>query len=113
MKLRFLLLFLLAAAYCHADNRIFSPRVKSLTSTVGGDWLNRPVLTLGSSDRLAIGFDEMSHDVRRLTYHLEHCEADWSTSEDIFESDWLQGFNEETDVSPHAHRRAQGRAQPH
>lgn len=94
MKLRILSFFLLLTTCCFADNRIFSPRVKSLTSTVGGDWLNRPVLTLGSSDRLAIGFDEMSHDVRRLTYHLEHCEADWSTSEDIFESDWLQGFND-------------------
>ena len=94
MKFRFLFLFLLIVAYCQAGNRIFSPRVKTLTSIVNGDWLNRPVMTLGSSDRMTIGFDELSHDVRRFTYHLEHCEADWSTSEDIFESDWLNGFND-------------------
>ena len=94
MKLRFLLLFLFAATFCHAGNRIFSPRVKSLTSIVNGDWMNRPVMTLGSNDQLVIGFDELSHDVRRLTYHLEHCEADWTTSEEIFESDWLAGFND-------------------
>jgi hypothetical protein len=48
-------------------------------------------MTLHSADRLVVGFDELSHDVRRLSYRLEHCEADWSTSEDIFESDWLNG----------------------
>jgi len=77
-----------------AGNRIFSPKVKSLTSIVNGDWMNRPVMTLGSSDQMVVGFDELSHDFHRLTYHLEHCEADWSTSEEIFESDWLTGFND-------------------
>lgn len=94
MKLRILFLLLLTATCGWASNRIYSPRVKSLTSIVNGDWLNRPVLTLHSPDRLEIGFDELSHDVRRLTYRLEHCEADWSTSDGIFESDWLNGFND-------------------
>ena len=76
------------------ENRIFSPRVKTLTSMVGSDWQNRPVMTLDSDDVLHIGFDEFSHNYHRLTCHLDHCEADWSVSEDIFESDWLQGFND-------------------
>jgi hypothetical protein len=76
-------------------NRIFSSRVKSLTSIVNGDWQNRPVMTLNSSDVLSIGFDEFLHNYHRLVYHLDHCEADWSVSEDIFESDWLHGFNDE------------------
>ena len=76
------------------DNRIFSSRVKTLTSMVGTDWQNRPVMSLGSDDVLHIGFDEFSHNYHRLTCHLDHCEADWSVSEDIFESDWLQGFND-------------------
>ncbi len=93
MKIRFLFFLLLLATCGWASNRIYSPRVKSLTSIVNGDWLNRPVMTLNSSDKLVVGFDELSHDFHRLTYRLEHCEADWSTSEDIFESDWLNGFN--------------------
>jgi hypothetical protein len=44
---------------------------------------------------LHIGFDEFSHNYHRLVYHIDHCEADWSVSEDIFESDWLHGFNDE------------------
>lgn len=94
MKTRFLFFMLFFAICCQASNRIFSPRIKSLTSVVNGDWLNRPVMTLNSNDLLVIGFDELSHNYHRLTYHIEHCEADWSTSEELFESDWLNGFND-------------------
>ena len=52
------------------------------------------MMTLNSDDVLTIGFDEFSHNYHRLTCHLDHCEADWSVSQDIFESDWLQGFND-------------------
>jgi hypothetical protein len=87
-------LLLMVTLATWGDNRIFSSRVKTLTSMVGTDWQSRPVMTLGSSDVLHIGFDEFSHNYHRLTCHLDHCEADWSVSEDIFESDWLQGFND-------------------
>lgn len=76
-----------------AGNRILSPRFKTLTTTVNGDWLNRPVMQLGSTDRMTVAFDELSHNYHRLNYRIEHCEYDWAPSEDIFESDWLEGFN--------------------
>ena len=87
-------LLLMATQIIWCANHIYSPRVKTLTSMVGGDWRNRPVMTLNSDDVLTIGFDEFSHNYHRLTCHLDHCEADWSVSQDIFESDWLQGFND-------------------
>lgn len=93
MKRCFFLLLLLAALGSSARNRIFSPSIRSLTSTVNGDWLNRPVMELNSTDRLVIGFDELSHNYHRFVYRLEHCEWDWTPSDDIFESDWLEGFN--------------------
>ena len=92
-KLSLILLLLTTTLATWGENRIFSSRVKTLTSMVGNDWMNRPVMALGSRDVLNIGFDEFSHNYHRLTCHLDHCEADWSVSEDIFESDWLQGFN--------------------
>lgn len=94
MKLRIMFLLMVAATCSYAGNHIYSPRVKSLTSIVDGDWLNRPVMTLGTTERLVIGFDELSHNYHRLTYRLEHCEADWTVSENLFESDWLTGFND-------------------
>jgi hypothetical protein len=61
---------------------------------VNNDWQNRPVMELGSRDVLHIGFDELSHDSHRYICHLTRCEADWSETTDVFESDWLQGFND-------------------
>ena len=84
----------LAVTNVWAGNKIYSERFKSLTSMVNNDWKNRPVMTLGTTDVLHIGFDELSHNYHRLTYHLEHCEADWKASEELFESDWLEGFND-------------------
>lgn len=94
MKLRILLFSLFVAVAAQGGNRIYSPRIKSLTSIVNGDWLNRPVMELGRGDRLTIGFDELSHNYHRLVYHIEHCEVDWKPSEELFESDWLEGFND-------------------
>ena len=89
-----IILFLqLLACYAHAGNCIYVDRVRSLTSIVNGDWMNRPVMELGSGDRMLIGFDELSHDYHRFVYRLEHCEADWTPSDDLFESEWLEGFN--------------------
>lgn len=93
-RLSFSAVLLLLCSPLLGGNRIFSPQVKSLTSTVNGDWLNHPVMVLGSSDRLEVGFDELSHNYRRLVYRLQHCEPDWTVSEGLFESEWLEGFND-------------------
>jgi len=75
---------------------VFSQQVKTLQVVVNQDWLSPPVMRLASDDILNISFDELSHTFHRYTYRLEHCEADWSPSEGLFESDWLEGFNDNT-----------------
>ena len=77
-------------------NVVYDPQVKTLQVVVNQDWLSPPVMRLGSDDVLNIGFDELSHNFHRYIYRLEHCEADWSPSEDLFESNWLEGFNGNT-----------------
>ena len=76
-----------------AENRTYKPEVKSLQAVVNQDWLSPAVMKLKGDDVLNIGFDELSHDYHRYVYRLERCEADWTTSEELFESDWLEGFN--------------------
>ena len=79
------------------SNTVYDSQIKSLIAVVNDKWLSYPaVLRLGSDDVLHISFDELSHNYHRYIYRLEHCEADWSKSEDIFESDWLAGFNDNT-----------------
>ena len=77
-------------------SRIHDPQIRSLQVVVNQDWLSPAVMRLGTNDVLNISFDELSHIYHRYIYKVEHCEADWTTSEDIFESDWLEGFNDNT-----------------
>ena len=87
------LITLLLTTTAAAENRTYRPEVKSLQAVVNQDWLSPAVMRLKGDDVLYIGFDELSHDYHRYVYRLERCEADWTTSEELFESDWLQGFN--------------------
>lgn len=86
------ILWLMAFSAC-ASNRIYDPQVKSLVAVVNQDWLSPTVMRLQSNDVLHVGFDELSHDYHRYIYKVERCEADWTASEELFESDWLEGFN--------------------
>lgn len=76
-----------------AWHRVLSPTVKGLQVVKNSDFEDLPVLELGSSDVLTIGFDELSHDYHRYTYRLEPCAPDWTPTGGLFESDWLRGFN--------------------
>ena len=76
-----------------ARNVVYDPQVKSLQAVVNNDWLSPAVMRLGTDDVLHIGFDELSHQYNRYIYKVEHCEADWSPSEELFESNWMEGFN--------------------
>ena len=76
-----------------AGHSIYDPQIKSLQAVVNSDWLSPAVMLLGSDDILHVDFDEFSHTYHRYTYRIERCEADWTTAEEVFESDWLEGFN--------------------
>ena len=90
-----LLLGLGIAMSLTAKNKILNQNVKSLQVVVNQNWLASPaIMTLNSNDVLHVDFDELSHNYHRYTYRLEHCEANWTASEEIFESDWLEGFND-------------------
>ena len=37
----------------------------------------------------------MSHDYKRYRYHIDHCDWDWNVTDGIFESDYLEGLNDQ------------------
>ena len=76
-----------------AKSRIIDPQIKSLQVVVNQNWLSPAVMRLNTNDVLHVDFDELSHDYHHYTYRVEHCEADWTPSTSLFESDWLEGFN--------------------
>ena len=86
----------LSAVYALAggySNQILDSHIKSLQAVVNYNWTSLPVMRLGSDDVLNISFDELSHDYHRYVYEITKCEADWEIAEDVFESDYLEGFS--------------------
>lgn len=72
-------------------NEIKSENIASLQIVAGNNWLSMPIATL-NGEAINISFDDLTHEYHRYAYRLQHCEADWSVSEGIFESDYCEGF---------------------
>ena len=94
MKRLLIITMLLMPLMVIAKSRIHDPQIRSLQIVVNQDWLSPAVMRLDTDDVLNVSFDDLSHNYHRYLYRVEHCEADWTTSGDIFESDWLEGFND-------------------
>ena len=74
------------------DSRSLAPDIHTVQVIRNGEWQEPPMLQLESDDMLEISFDAMTHEYRRFTYSIEHCNAEWKKS-DLFESDYMDGFN--------------------
>ena len=97
MKKITVLLSLLCCASATTAQRheILDRQLHTLQVVVNDDPLQPPIMNLGGGNHLEIGFDEFSHEYHRSIYKVEHCNADWSPSTEIFESDYMNGFNGE------------------
>ncbi len=69
--------------------------VRTLSVVVDDNPTLPPFLQLGKHQHIEISWDQMSHDYKRYIYHIQHCNADWEPSEEIFESDYLSGLNDQ------------------
>ena len=85
---------LLCACVLAQRNEILNNRISSVQVVAGTDWLSMPVINLHSSKRINISFDDLTHEYHRYIYKVEHCEADWSLSESLFTSDYIEGFRD-------------------
>lgn len=87
------ILLLTMSAYAQ-QHEIRSENIASLQVVSGKDWLGDAVIRLGSSDRLTISFDDLTHQYHRYVYSLTHCEPDWTPTEGLFTSDYISGFQD-------------------
>lgn len=91
----FMLCFLLSGVQAVAQrHEIYSPAIASLQVVAGTRWMDMPVVQLGGHEVINIGFDDLTHEYRRYVYTVEHCEADWTPSEELFSSEYVSGFAE-------------------
>ena len=94
MKRTFLFAILLALVSFRGfaqQTRSLSEQIRTVRVVVNHDPLQPPVARLGAP--VEISFDELSHEYTRYIYKVEFCNADWSRAEEVFESDFLSGFN--------------------
>ena len=85
-------LLLLSLPLCAQRHEILNDRIATLQVTPGSDWMSLPIIKLGQ--RINISFDDLTHEYHRYVYRIEHCESDWTVSEDIFTTDFVEGFND-------------------
>ena len=91
------ILLLTMSAYAQ-QHEIRSEDIASLQVVSGKDWLGDAVIRLGSSDRLTISFDDLTHQYHRYVYSLTHCEPDWTPTEGLFTSDFISGFQDDITI---------------
>jgi hypothetical protein len=97
MKKYILLYVLIMTLVCHAEaHSVFDSQIRTLQVVVDDNWMEMPVMKLNSDEMLNVSFDQLSHTYHRYMYKIEHCEADWSRSEQLLESDYLVGMNDNT-----------------
>lgn len=86
-------LFALCLNSMAQQNEILDDNIASLKVMKDNDWQSLlPVMTLNSNDIINIGFDDFNQEYHRYTYKIEHCEADWTISNQLFSSDYITGF---------------------
>ena len=76
-------------------HKIYSPNIATLQAVADDKWQNMPLIQLGTNQVMNFAFDDLTHEYHRYMYRIEHCEADWTTSNEIFTSDYIDGFTED------------------
>lgn len=85
------------------DDRAYLPTIRTVQLFREGFETSPPVLELGSDDRLQLHFDDLSSEVRSLSYTIEHCDADW-TGSDLVQNMYIDGAFSDFVPAPQASR---------
>lgn len=96
-KILFLLLLLNFNNSYAQKNEIYDSGIETLQVVAGSNWMSLPIIQLGShgpNNVINISFDDLTHTYHRYVYKIEHCEADWSVSDQLFTSDYIGGFQD-------------------
>lgn len=74
-------------------DHVYMDNIKTVRLTLEGAPLSFPVISLNSSDKVQLSFDDLDGDVKNYFYTLILCNADWTPS-DLNQFDYLRGFTE-------------------
>ena len=96
MRLHSLLLFVLSATSCVAqnlvyDNYIYDANVQSVIFSKAGVDDRFPIMTLNSSEQLQLGFDVIGNTNEFFQYSLTHCDANWNPTP-LGQNEYINGL---------------------
>ena len=96
MKYFYLILLVLMPSKVFSQaGKIYGDNIRTLQVIVDENPLLPPVMELRKHQHIEISWDELSHQYHRYIYHIQHCGSDWTPSDEIFESDFLSGLNDQ------------------
>lgn len=72
-----------------------APNIHTLQLKVNDKAEAFPVLKLNSNDILYVSFDDLTHEYKRYTYKIEHCDAEGNVSDGLFESEYVRSVADE------------------
>jgi len=100
MKKNILIILIIAFSFKVSAqmNEIYDSNIATLQVVANDNWLALPIMNLYGDEKVDIDFDDLTHEYQRYTYSIQHCEADWTPSEELFASDFIDGFSEDNTI---------------
>ncbi len=76
------------------ENFVYIPEIRTVEFYNRSREQSIPVYTLGSTETLLLGFDDLRGGTRNISYSVEHCDAEWKSSR-LSPIDFIDSFTED------------------
>jgi len=76
------------------QNRVFQSSIQTIQLYNKNKEQSFPAIILGSTEQLLLSFDDLRASSLNFTYTIEHCDADWNSSQ-LSPSEYLQSFTDD------------------
>ena len=76
------------------DNSVYYPEIKTIQFYNVAQKDSFPIINLGSNDKIKFAFDDLHGGSRNYYYTLEHCDANWNSS-NLSTAEYLQNYSDD------------------
>lgn len=80
-------------AAIHYEDRVYSPNIKTVQLHDESFEMSHPIISLGSSEKLKLSFDELDADFKNYSYTFIHCNSKWEPS-NLMPTEYMDGFQD-------------------
>jgi hypothetical protein len=76
------------------DNIVFNSDIKSVEFYNAAKHPSFPIITLNSSEKVVLAFDDLQGGSKDYSYTIEHCDENWNSS-NIAQAEYLTNYNDD------------------